>query len=358
MEDELEMGLFDSSNMKLNFNFDDDDTPDENIIDDDEESTDEPIIDAVEEDIPEDVDSDDVDEDSDSDDDDKSSSNIYSSLTKVIHEQGLLPSLDINTAKIENVDDFVNAMKVEQDAQVQIKLDEYISNLDVNQLAQSRQVINDLNNLDQDVLSQNIDLAKQLIMDDYANQGLDEKKIARHLKRLTDLGEEAILEDAIDSLESLKEFEGRRIENQKLEYAKNLEADKARQVQLDADLKRNIYERTDLINGLKPTKALQDKVYDSINKIVGKSPEGEFENKFMRERRINPVEFETKMYFLYEMTDGFTNYSKLSSGAKSSAVNDLEKAARKTSIKDNGTPTWMQDSQSYSGFGSGKILNI
>lgn len=358
MEDELEMGLFDSSNMKLNFNFNTDDTPDEDIIDDDIESSDEQIIDAVEEDIPEDVDSDDVDEDSNADDEDKSSSNLYSSLTKVIHEQGLLPSLDITNTKIENVDDFVNAMKVEQDAQVQIKLDEYISNLDVSQIAQSKQVINDLQNLDEDVLSQNIDLAKQLIIDDYKNQGLDDKKITRHLKRLSDLGEDAILEDALESLDSLKEFESRKIETQKIEYAKNVELEKARQVQLDADLKKNIYERTDLISGLKPTKALQDKVYNSINHIVGKSPEGEFENKFMRERRMNPIEFETKMYFLYEMTDGFTNYSKLSTGAKSSAINDLEKAARRSTIKDNGTPTWMQDSQSYSGFGNGKILNL
>lgn len=358
MEDELDMGLFDSSNMKLNFNIDADDTPDETIIDEDVESSDdEQIIDAVEEDIPEDVDSDDVDEDSDSDDDDKSSSNLYSSLTKVIHEQGLLPSFDINT-KIENVDDFVSAMKAEQEAQVKLQLDDYISNLDVSQLAQSKQVIEDLGSLNQDVLSQNIDLAKQLISDDYANQGLDEKKIARHLKRLTDLGDDAILEDAMESLDSLKEYEGRRMESQKEAYAETLKADKARQAQMDIDLKKNIYERADLIKGLKQTKALQDKVYKSINDIVGKSPEGEFENKFMRERRMNPVEFETKMYFLYEMTDGFTNYSKLTAGAKSSAVNELEQIARKTTIKDNGTPTWMQDSQSYSGFGSGQILNI
>lgn len=356
-DDNLEMGLFDNPNLKFNFDFDTDDTQDDEITDEDEIKSEEIKDNAVEEDIPEDVDGDDVDEDSGSDDEDKSSSNLYSSLAKVIHEQGLLPSLDITKAKIETIDDFVLAMKNEQDIQVQAKFDEHISNLDVSEIVQSKKAIEDLSQITEDSLKTNLDLAKSIISEDYKNQGLDPKKIDRHLKRLIDLGDEAILEDAVESLESLKEFEARKIENQKNEYLKNIEVQKKQQLELDAEIKKNIYERKDLINGLKPNKTLQDKVYKSINEIVGKSPEGEFENKFMRDRRMNPVEFETKMYYIYELTNGFTDYSKLTQTAKSKAVNELETIARKATTKDNGTPLWAQDNQSY--FGKGNlVLNI
>lgn len=358
-DDNLEMGLFDNPNLKFNFDFDSDDTQeDDEIIDDDNKSKSEEIKDAIEEDdIPEDVDGDDVDEDSESGDEDKSSSNLYSSLTKVIHEQGLLPSLDITKVKIETIDDFVLAMKTEQDAQVQLKLDEYISNLDVSEIAQSKKAIEDLSQITEDSLKTNIELAKSIISEDYINQGLDPKKIDKHLKRLIDLGDDAILEDAVESLESLKEFESRKIESQKNDYLKNIEFEKQRQAELDLEIKKNIYERQDLINGLKPNKVLQDKVYKSINEIVGKAPTGEFENKFMRDRRMNPIEFETKMYYIYELTNGFTDYSKLTQSAKSKAVSELEAIARKATIKDNGTPAWAQDGQSY--FGKGNlVLNI
>lgn len=357
MEDEnLEMGMFDNPNIKLNFNFDNEDEPEYDDITDDNISFDE-TIDAVEEDdIPEDVDSDDVDEDSEPDDDVESSSNLYSSLTKVIHEQGLLPSFDIEKTKIENLDDFVLAMKAEQDTQVQLKLDEYISNLDVSEIVQSKKVIENLSNISEDSLKSDIALAKSIIQEDYANQGLDIKKIDRHIKRLIDLGEDAILEDASESLESLKEFQNRKIESQRNAYLENIENEKVKQAEIDIEIKKNIYERQDLITGLKPNKVLQDKVYKSINDIVGKSPEGDFENKFMRDRRMNPIEFETKMYYIYELTNGFTDYSKLTQSAKSSAVSDLEKIARKTSVKDNGVPIWAQDSQSYSN--KKMILNI
>ena len=363
-EDNLEMGLFDNPNLNFNFDFDID-TPEEDDInqflkgesDEDAPEEDKQDKNAVEEDIPEDVDSEDDNEGDDQDDDDKSSSNLYSSLTKVIHEQGLLPSLDIEKVKIENVDDFVQVMKAEQDIQIKKGLDEYISNLDVASIAQSKKAIEDLSQISDEALKSNIELAKSIINQDYLNQGLDSKKIDRHLKRLIDLGEDAILEDAAESLQSLKEFEARKIEKEGDEYLKNIELEKENQIKLDAEIKKNIYERKDLIKGLKANKSLQDKVYKSINEIVGKSPEGEFENKFMRDRRTNPVEFETKMYFIYELTNGFTDFSKLTQTAKSKAVNELEQIARKTTIKDNGVPSWVQDDQSY--FGKGNIsLNI
>ena len=360
MEDdnELGMGLFEG-NQELNFNFaipEDDNTDEEENTDNiDVEDTTLENNNHVEDNSSEEVDEEDVEEEGS--EGSESSSNLYSSLAAFVHEQGLLPSLDINLKDIKSADDFANVFNKELDIQAELRLNNYLENLDLNKIGVAKQEIKDLNTLNVDILKNDIDLAKRIIYDDYLNQGLDEKKANRMLNRLIDLGEDAILEDAEESLESLKEFKAREIERETQSYKERLEADKIQQAKLDEQMKKTIYESKDLIAGLKPNKALQDKVYKSINDIVGKSPDGTFENKFMKERRENPLEFEIRMYHFYELTNGFKDLSKISTTAKSSAVKDLEKIARQTKLKDNGTPLWQQDANTYSNF-SGHVLNI
>lgn len=362
MEDdnELGMGLFEG-NQELNFNFDlpdNDDTVEEendtdtNVEDDTLENNDN---NHVEDDSSEEVDEEDVEDEGS--EGGESSSNLYSSLAAFVHEQGLLPSLDIDLKDIKSADDFANVFNKELDVQADLRLKDYLANLDLNKIGVVKKEINDLNSINTDSLKNDIELAKRVIYDDYLNQGLDEKKITRMMNRLIDLGEDAILEDAEESLQSLKEFKTREIEKETQSYKERLETEKIEQAKLDEQMKKTIYESKDLISGLKPNKALQDKVYKSINDIVGKSPDGTFENKFMKERRENPLEFEIRMYHFYELTNGFKDLSKISTTAKSSAVKDLEQIARKTKLKDNGTPLWAQDENTYSNF-SGHVLNI
>ena len=360
MEDdnELGMGLFEG-NQELNFNFampDDDNTEEEeNNNDTNVEDTTLENNNHVEDDSSEEVDEEDVEDEGG--EGSESSSNLYSSLAAFVHEQGLLPSLDIDLKDIKTADDFASIFNKELDIQADLRLNDYLANLDLNKIGVAKKDIQDLNAINTDSLKNDIDLAKRIIYDDYLNQGLDEKKANRMLNRLIDLGEDAILEDAEESLESLKEFKTREIEKETNSYKERLEAEKINQVKLDEQMKKTIYESKDLISGLKPNKSLQDKVYKSINDIVGKSPDGTFENKFMKERRENPLDFEIRMYHFYELTNGFKDLSKISTNAKSSAVKDLEQIARKTKLKDNGTPLWAQDENTYSNF-SGHVLNL
>ena len=360
MEDdnELGMGLFEG-NQELNFNFaipEDDNTDEEENTDNiDVEDTTLENNNHVEDDSSEEVDEEDVEDEGG--DGGESSSNLYSSLAAFVHEQGLLPSLDIDLKDIKSADDFASVFNKELDIQAELRLNDYLANLDLNKIGIAKKDIQDLSTINSDLLKNDIDLAKRIIYDDYLNQGLDEKKANRMLNRLIDLGEDAILEDAEESLQSLKEFKAREIERETQSYKERLEADKIQQAKLDEQMKKTIYESKDLIAGLKPNKTLQDKVYKSINDIVGKSPDGTFENKFMKERRENPLEFEIRMYHFYELTNGFKDLSKISTTAKSSAVKDLEKIARQTKLKDNGTPLWQQDANTYSNF-SGHVLNL
>jgi hypothetical protein len=354
-EDNLNMGIFENG-VELNLNtFENfDDNPEDNETD-----TDETVLNdnnQIEDENPEEVEEEDV-ENEGNDEGGESSSNLYSSLATVVYEQGLLPSLNIENTPIKTVEDLVSAFKKEQEVQA-LKLNEdFINNIDVNKIAESKRAMQELSNITEDSLRDDLQLAKSIIKRDLQNQGLDESKTSRMLKRLIDLGEDAIIEDSLESLESLKEFESRQIEQEKVNYTKRIEQDKIEQQKLENDLKETIYDSKELIKGLKLTKAIQDKVYKNITEVIGKSPEGDFENRFMKDRRENPLEFETRMHMFYELTNGFKDYSKLTSPAKSSAIKDLEKIAKQQKTVDNGTPFYMQDSNSYDNT-NGHILNI
>lgn len=360
-EDNLEMGMFDNLQLNTSFNidsFDDENTETLEVEETDVDPTEEndENINAVENEGSEEVDSEEDDPDEGGDEGSTSSSNLYSSLATVVHEQGLLPSLDITKEKIETIEDLVKAFEREQQIQAEAKFNDYIANVDINKIASSRKELFDLDSITEETLKADLNQAKEIIYRDLINQNIPEAKAAKMVKRLIDLGEDAVLEDAAESLLSLKEFENRKIESEKIAYKERLEQEKIDQENLDKSIRESVYESKNLINGLNTTKALQDKVYKNITEIVGKSPEGYFENRFMKDRRENPIEFEARMHYIYELTDGFKNYSKLKTSAKTDAVKDLENLARKATTKDNGTPLWMQDGESYGG--SNLSLNI
>ena len=137
MEDdnELGMGLFEG-NQELNFNFaipEDDNTDEEENTDNiDVEDTTLENNNHVEDDSSEEVDEEDVEEEGS--EGSESSSNLYSSLAAFVHEQGLLPSLDIDLKDIKSADDFANVFNKELDIQAELRLNDYLANLDLNKI--------------------------------------------------------------------------------------------------------------------------------------------------------------------------------------------------------------------------------
>lgn len=353
MEDENDlMSLFDQ-NQELNFEYDFGNNDESNEeLDENDELNDN----AIDDESQEEVDSNDED-DENGDDSSESSPNLFSSVADVLFEQGLLPSLD-SSENIKSVDDLANVVKKEIDIQASIKIEEYLSNLDLEKVARSKQELTDLNSIDEDYLKDNLEVAKQLIYQDYINQGLSEDRARKLLNKTLDLGEDMLIEEALESRESLKQFNLRLEEQAKIDAQKRLEEERQEQIKLEQEVKKLVFESKDLVKGLPATKALKDRVYKSMTEIVSKNPQtGELENKFMKDRNTNPIEFDTRMYYLYELTNGFRDLSNISKQVESKAVKKMEQAMRQTRFEDNGLPNYMVDPNSYdSPFGSELVL--
>jgi hypothetical protein len=358
MEDEDLMSIF-GSGMELNFEAPivtgDEDTEENEDIDlgGQDDPTDKEKNKPIEGEDPENVDGEEDDNNEGDDSDDDSSPNLYSSISNVLFEQGIIPSLE-SSDNIKTAEDFVDVFKKEIDVQAQQRLETYLENLDLEKIAVSRKNQLELESIDEDYLKDNIEVAKDIIFRDYINQGLSEDRAKKLLRKTIDLGEDMVIEDALESTQSLKEFEKRAEAQEKIRYQENLANQAKEQEQINNAIKSTIYNSKEVIAGINNTKALQDRVFKSMTEVVAKDPNtGEMQNKFMQSRASNPIEFDTKMYYLYELTNGFTDLSAISKTVTSKAVKNLESVLRKTKFEDNGTPAYLQDPDSYSsGFGS------
>jgi len=345
--EENEMSLFSDNSAELVFDHEqfEDDTVEETEDSQEENINQDPTEQEDAENVGDDVEDDEESEESESKD--KSSPNLYSSIVEVLKDQGIIPSLE-SSKEIKTSEDLISVLKQEIEIQSQKRLEDYVENLDTSKIIESKQQLTSLAEIDEDVLKADTKLAKELIYQDYLNQGLSEDRAKKLLKKTIDLGEDLVIEDALESLESLKQFEQNRIKLEQENYKKQIKAQEDEQRQLDEQLKTKIFSTDEFVTGVKASKALQEKVYKSMTEIVGKNPQGILENKLMKDRSENPIDFDIRMYALYELTNGFKDVSKVIKDTKSKAVKDLETVIRKTRIEDNGTPSWMQDSGSYS----------
>ena len=289
------------------------------------------------------------------------SPNLYSSFASELHDRGILPSLDLEKNKIEDTDNLAKVIKGEIDAQSKAYIvskigedgfDALEKGVSLAQYQAHTQAMGTLDSITDEVLQNDIEVAKNVILQDYINQGLPEDRARRILQKSIDSGDAAVLEDARESMGSLRKYESARIEQEKINGAQRIEAQAAQQEKIDNDLKNAIYNKKEFIEGIPSNKAIQDRVYKAITEIVGEDPNGVMENKLMQDRRQNAVEFDAKLYYIYELTNGFKDFSKITSKAATKATSDFEKVLRQTKFDDGGTPSYVQDKDSYDGIGS------
>lgn len=371
MEDEtLEMGLFsDDSPLDLNLDF----LPDTSELDlddveeveeeenkppeeEEEKPSSEGTDDPSEEESPETVAKDKEGSEEGSADD--SPAEIFSSFASVLQEQGLLPSVDLQETEIKSADDLSTLIKGEIDNQVKSYLIEKLGEdgydaiekgISLVEYQSHQQDIQTLDSITEDTIKDNPELAKELILSDYIAQGISESKAKRLLEKTIDLGDDTLFEDAKESLESLKTLQQKRIEELAKQREREALEQAKQQEKLDNDLKNAIYNKDELIKGMKIDKGIQDRVYNSITEVVGRAPNGVPENKLMKHRRESPIDFDVRLYYLYEITNGFEDFSKVVRKQESKAADRLTQALRKNKFDTSGEPSFLSDSQSYDG---------
>ena len=285
--------------------------------------------------------------------------NLYSSFASVLSEKGLLPSLDLQNSNIKTIEDLTESFKTEiQNQTRQYLLDKVGEDglealergITLDEYQKYQNNVHTLDNITEETIENDLELAKQIIRQDYMSQGMDERRVNRILKKSIDLGDDVVIEDALESLGSLKVIQAKQLEAL-AEQRKEQEIQRSKlQEKIDNDLKNSIYNSEEYFKDMKVNKDIKDRVYNSITKIVSQDPNtGIAENQLMRDRREDPIEFDKKLYYLYEITDGFKNIDKILTKSNSKATSRLEEQLRKNKFESSGAPSFLDDPDSYDG---------
>jgi len=259
----------------------------------------------------------------------KSSPTILNNFASALAEEGILPSLDQDKlANIKNFDDLAQAVRQEIQAHEFAQLDDtqkrYLealkSGIPTDDFLKMEKASQEIAKVTSSDLESNETLRREILQRHYQTKGLTADKAAKLTSRAFDIGED--LSDAQEALAELQEMEGARLKNEIASRDKQRkDAEIANTKQLEALKKEIIEGKDDIIPGTNLTKQLRTKIYESMTKVVDHTKEGQPLNAVLKARMDNPKDFEMKLHYLFNMTNGFKDLSPLMRKAKSNAVN-------------------------------------
>lgn len=284
------------------------------------------------------------------------SPSLYTAIAKVLVEEGVLQELKEGT-KIEGAEDLIKLY----DDQIQARVEQYKQGLDprvkwLQDHIEEGVALEDLLALDKSkievnqIAESNLDsdenLQKQVLRQFYQKTTkFSNERIEKEITRLSDLNE--LENEAKSALPELKQV---------IADEENILAEKAkkeREAQLEAQtkqlesFKKTLNETKEIIPGLALTSTLKDKVYKSMTTAVAQDAFGNPVNRIGKARMENPLDFEFKLAYLYELTDGFTKWDVLATPAKKTAMKELETAAMKLDLqKTTGNPISKREKES------------
>lgn len=285
------------------------------------------------------------------DPDSPAAEDVFEPLASFLKEQGFFSDLDI---KIKNEEDLAEAFRQEIKKNELADLNElqreYLEALREgvpSEVIQSHQKTRTIfENITDDILSEDEEIRKQLIINDRLASGFDQSRAERDYKRIFDAGES--YEEAKASRDNLKLKEAQEYENTiKLEKQNELEQKKRAEEQVN-NLKKAVFEEDNFLGSFKVDQGLKQRVYDTMTKVVEYSQQGEPLNKLMKHRLEDPVGFEKSLYYMYDLTNGFKDINKFINKSNTTASKKLRDAIQNsTYIKSGGSSVGLDDQDSY-----------
>jgi len=279
------------------------------------------------------------------------SDDVFTPLAEFLKEQGFFSTLE---KEIKTADDLAEAFKAE------VKKNEFAGLTEVQKdylkalehgvpdevFNQHLQNSNLLSNITDEVLENDVEICKQLIIQEAILKGNTKERAERMYQRSYDVG---------DSIEDAKEAKAFLLTKDAEQYQQSIaEAEQAKIEQQKAadkqlkDLEKSVKEQDNVFEGFKVNDGLKDKVYETMTKVVDYTPDGLPLNRLMKHRVDNPIDFETKLYYLYELTNGFKDINKFNVKSTTVAAKKLREAIAGNTFIKSGGDTNYGDPNEYS----------
>lgn len=279
------------------------------------------------------------------------SETVFGPLSEFLKEQGFFSTL---TKEIKTAEDLAEAFQAEvkknEFAGLNESQREYLKALEAgvpeeifHQHTQNTEL---LNSITDEVLENDVEIRKQLIIREAILKGNTKEKAERMYQRSYDVG---------DSIEDAKEAKDFLLEKDAEQYKLNIEEAEQEKINQQKsadkqlkDLEKSVKEQEEIFKGFKATDGLKDKIYETMTKVVDYAPNGVPLNALMKHRITDPIGFETKLYSLYVLTNGFTDIDKFNTKSTTVAAKKLREAIAGSTFIKSGGDTNYGDPNEYS----------
>ena len=152
-------------------------------------------------------------------------------------------------------------------------------------------------------------------------------KIEKEIKKLEDADE--LRDESKEFFEELKGLDKKDKEQFALDAKKQREDAIKAQNETLKTFKTTLEKTEEVVTGLKVNQIMRDKIYKSLTTVVEvDETSGTPLNKIAKARMQDPINFEIKLAYLFEVTDGFKNWDIFTTKGKKDAYNNFEAAAR------------------------------
>jgi hypothetical protein len=303
----------------------------------------------------------------------KGKSKTSSPLTpyaQLLVDEGVLPNLNVKdfdgtaeSLKEAMVNEILTAVDTYKDSlpeRVKSLINNYEEGVPLDKLIELDRIETDVAKVTNETLEEDSTLQKKLVSD-YLKRTtkFSDAKIAKQVDNYEDTGEledeaKAALEELKGIVKSEKEKSIQENEKQKLANEKQRKEDLVA-------LENKVKTTDEIIPGLKLNDKVRKSVFSSMTTPVGYDQTGRPVNKIVAARMENPVDFEIKLHYLFEVTKGFTDFSKLAEKGKKDASKQFEEAVNEMGTQSfEGIETQKQLGKKSTDFlkSLGKVYNI
>lgn len=284
-----------------------------------------------------------------------SSHNNFSSIASTLKELGTFEDLsDEDISSIKDAQGLIDAIE----KQVRNSFDERQKRIDdalnggipPSVIHQYENVINNLEAISEDHVKSEDDngvqLRKNLIYQDFLNRGYSKERAEKEVNKSFNAGTD--IEDAIDALESNKQFYISQYNNLVSENNSKIEAEKQARTKQAEVLKTSILDDENTFKDLAVDKNTRKKIYDSITKPIYRDPETKQQYTAIQKYALdNPADFQKYLGLVFTLTNGFKDFQGLVKGPAKKAVKDKVKQLEDTinnSKVIGGNPTFFGNS--------------
>jgi len=225
------------------------------------------------------------------------------------------------------------------DPRVQQIIDQVEQGVPFEQLFEIQRESLTLNNITDEIITENVDLQKDIARQYYkATTTFSDTVIDKYIDRLDTTGD--LEEESKNFFEELKVINAAKEQKLREQAVQQREAAKQEQIKVLQTFKDTLAKVEEIVPGVKVNTNDRDRIYKGLTTIVDYDQQtGQPLNEIAKARAADPIDFETKLAYIFYKTNGLKDFSIFSKAGKKNAIEEFENSVKNLDLNNTTSQT-------------------